>query len=168
MIVLGFYTSIDSSRRDFDLSGDVTRLFIAPGSPPLTEAEVTASVWGPLGVLLSFSILVAAGLWYRHRPEVHKRMMVFALLPLAFEALLHLGGALVGRVPASQGVIAGTTLTIGVLLFSVVAIHDRMSQRRIHPVSVWVPILILILWGVFNSVIPQSAVGYQVAAWLVW
>jgi hypothetical protein len=167
MIVLGFYTSIDSSRRYVDLSGDVTRLFVAPESPPITEAEITASVWGPLSVLLSFSILVAAGLWYRHRPEIHKRLMVFALLPLTQESVMHLGGALVGRVPVSQDVLAVIAPTIGALLFSVVAIHDKMSQGRIYPVSVWAPVLVLVGETLFNTVVLSSAVGYQVAAWLV-
>jgi hypothetical protein len=167
IIVLGFYTSIDSSRRPVDLSGDVTRLLVAPGSPPPTEAELIASVWGPLGVLLTFSILVAAGLWYRHRPEIHKRIMVFALLPLAFESILHLSGALVGRVPLSRGVIGGTGLAIFLLLFSVVAIHDRLSQGRIHPASVWVPALILVGTLLLNAVVFPSTVAYQVAAWLL-
>ena len=167
VIVLGFYTSIDSSRRYVDLSGDVTRLMLAPGSPPMTEAEITASVWGPLSVLLSFSILVAVGLWYRHRPEIHKRLMVFTLLPLAQESVMHLGGALVDRVPVSQGVLAVMAPTIGVLLFSIVAIHDKMSQGRIHPVSVWAPVLVLVGETLLNTVVLSSAVGYQVAAWLV-
>lgn len=168
VIVLGFYTSIDSSRRYFDLSGDVTRLLIAPGSPPMTEAEITASIWGPLSVLLSFSILVAVGLWYRHRPEIHKRLMVLALLPLTQESVTHLGGALVGRVPVSQDVLAVIAPIIGVLLFSVVAIHDKMSQGRIHPVSIWAPVLVLVGEVLLNTVVLSSAVGYQVAAWLVW
>ena len=168
MVVLGFYTAIDSSRRDFDLSGDVTRLFIAPGSPPFTEAEITASVWGPLSVLLSFGVLVAAGLWYRYRPEIHKRLMVFALLPLAQEAVMHLGGALVGVVTIPRDVLALTAQIIQVLIYSVVAIHDKISEGRIHPVSVWVPVLVLVGQTVLSVVVPQSAAGYRVAAWLVW
>jgi hypothetical protein len=152
---------------DFDLSGDVTRAVTAPGSPPPTEAENIAGVWGPLGVLLNFSILVAAGLWYRHRPGIHKRLMVFALLPLAFESILHLIGVLVGRVPASQGVILGIGVTFTILLFSVPAIHDKVSQGRIHPVSVWVPILSFVWTTVLNVVVSQSVAGYKLAAWLV-
>jgi hypothetical protein len=167
IIVLGLFTSIESARRPYDLSGDVTRLLARPGAPPPTEAELIAGVWGPLGVLMTFSILVAAGLWYRHRPEIHKRIMVFALLPLAFESILHLSGTLVGRVPVPPSVIFGIGLTFSLLLFGVVAIHDKVSKGRIHPVSVWVPVL-FVVWSVLNNaVVFPSAVGFKVATWLV-
>jgi hypothetical protein len=37
------------------------RLLLRPGAPPLTVAENIAGIWGPLGQLLNFTILVAAG-----------------------------------------------------------------------------------------------------------
>jgi hypothetical protein len=61
LVLFGYYTTIDGAFRVSDLSGDVTRLAIKPGSPPLTYAESIAGIWGPLGVLINFSLLVAAG-----------------------------------------------------------------------------------------------------------
>jgi hypothetical protein len=167
VIVLGFLTTIEVTRRGYDLSGDVTRALTLPGSPPPTEAENVAGVLPPLGVLLNFSILVGAGLWYRHRPDIHKRLMAFALMPLALEAILHSVGFLVGRWPALQGVIRSIGVAIGILLFSVNAIHDKVSQGRIHPVSVWVPILFLVWTTVLSLAVVPSAAGYNLAAWLV-
>jgi hypothetical protein len=46
LIVLGVQTTIETTRRGYDPSGDVTRTFVTPGSPPLTAAERAA---GDLG-----------------------------------------------------------------------------------------------------------------------
>ena len=92
LILFAYYTTVDGAFRVSDLSGDVTRLGIEPGSPPLTEAENIAAFWGTLGVLLNFSLLVAAGILFRHRAELHKRLMVFALMPMAGMPVAHLSG----------------------------------------------------------------------------
>ena len=167
VIVMGVAIVIDGAFRRSDLSGDVTRLFLRPGAPPFTEAESIAGIWGPLGVLLNFTILVAAGLLLRHRPEVHKRLMVFALVPLGIESLLHLSGTLVGRVPASQGVLQGFWLTASFLLLTAVPIYDKVSKGRIHPASVWIPVL-FVAWTVLsNAVIFRSAPAFKLASWIL-
>jgi hypothetical protein len=167
IVVFGVLITIEGAFRVSDLSGDVTRLWLPPGAPPPTEAEAITGIWGPLGVLLDFSILVAAGLWFRHRPEVHKRIMVFSLVPLAFESIMHLSGALVGRVPAPQSVLIGIWLTASLLLLAVPAIHDKVSTRRIHPVSVWLPILYVAWFLLCQTVIFKSDAAFNVAAWIL-
>ena len=167
VIGLGVAIVIDGAFRQSDLSGDVARLVLRPGAPPFTEAESIAGIWGPLGVLLNFSILVAAGLLFRHRPEIHKRLMVFSLVPLGIESLLHLSGVLVGRVPVAQGVLRGFWLTSSFLLLLVVPIHDKLSKGRIHPASVWIPLL-FVAWTVLsNAVIFRSAPAFKLASWIL-
>jgi hypothetical protein len=167
LIVMAVYITIDGAFRMSDLSGDVTRLLLPPGAPPLTEAQNIAGVWGPLGVLLNFTILVAAGVLFRHRPEVHKRLMVFALVPLAIESLLHLAGILVDRVPVTRGVLQGFVVTASLLLLAVVPIYDKVSKGRIHPASVWIPLL-FVAWTVLsNAVIFQSAPAFKLASWIL-
>lgn len=67
LILFGYYTVADGAFRVSDLSGDVTRLLIEPGTPPLTDAENINFFWGTLGVLVTFSVLVAAAIGFRHR-----------------------------------------------------------------------------------------------------
>ena len=43
LVLFGYYTTIDGAFRVSDLSGDVNRLLIEPGSPPLTDAENIAA-----------------------------------------------------------------------------------------------------------------------------
>ena len=167
VIVMGIAIIIDGAFRESDLSGDVARLLLPPGAPPLTEAENIAGIWGPLGMLLNFTVLAAAGLLFRNRPEVHKRLMAFALVPFGTMSLLHLSGSMVGRVPASQGALQGFWITASLLLLAVVPIYDKVSKGRIHPVSVWVPVL-YVAWGVLaNAVIYRSAPAFKLASWIL-
>ena len=167
VIITAVAIVIDVAFRTSDLSGDVARLALAPGAPPFTEAESIAGIWGPLGVLMTFTILVAAGLLFRHRPEVHKRLMVFALVPFAIMSLLHLLGNLVGRGPLSQGVLVWFWPGASLLLVAVLPIYDKVSRGRIHPASIWIPVL-FVAWTLFsNAVLFQSAPAIKLASWIL-
>jgi hypothetical protein len=77
MIVLGHVMSIELARRGYDLSGDLQRFDTAGGQPPPTLGQglaINVSLFG------SFGILVGAGIWYRHRPAIHKRLMLLAIV----------------------------------------------------------------------------------------
>ena len=167
LVLFGYLTTIDGAFRVSDLSGDATRLALEPGSPPLTEAENIAGVWGPLGVLINFSLLVAAGILFRHRAELHKRLMIFALMPLVFESLLHLSGTLVGRVPLSRGTLLIGWLASVVAIHFVPAVHDKLTRGRVHPASIWIPLLSIVGYVVLNAVGAPSALGLKVGSWLL-
>jgi hypothetical protein len=167
VIVMGVDIVIDGAFRQSDLSGDVARLLLAPGAPRFTEEELVAGIWGPLGNLLTFAILVAAGVLFRHRPEVHKRLMVFALVPFWIMSLLHLSGHLVGRVPVSQGVLQVFWPTASFLLLTAVPIHDKVSRGRIHPASIWIPVL-FVAWTILSqAVIFRSEPAIKLASWIL-
>jgi hypothetical protein len=167
LVLFGYYTIIDGAFRVSDLSGDVTRLLLEPGSPPLTDAENITAFWGTLGVLINFSLLVAAGILFRHRAELHKRLMLFALMPLMFEALLHLSGTLVGRVPLTPGALTIGWLVITVAVHFVPAVHDKLTRGRIHPASIWIPLLIMVWSVVLNAVVARSELAIKLGSWLL-
>jgi hypothetical protein len=52
----------------------------------------------PLGDIVSFSVRSGAAIWYRARPEVHKRLMVVATVVLLFAAEVPCDAAEAGRV----------------------------------------------------------------------
>lgn len=161
MIALGFFVSIEEIRRGYDLSGDLARAF---GPLPLESA-----VLFPLAAFAHFGVLIAAGLWYRHRPEIHKRLMLLAVVLLAAEPIPHLVGYLIGSWPAAQR-IAGAIPAGGILaipLMSVSAIYDRVSTGRIHPVSLWTPILLLAWWTVLISFVFPSVAWREFSTWLI-
>jgi hypothetical protein len=67
MIILGYVVAITMARRGFDLSGDLK-----------IQADPLLALVNPLGDLVTFGILVAAGYWFRHRSDIHKRLMLLA------------------------------------------------------------------------------------------
>jgi hypothetical protein len=70
----------------------------------------------PLLGFLAFPVLVSAGLWYRHRPDIHKRLMLFAVLGLHGVPLTHLSGYLLGYWPAQAGLFSLIGRAMGILL----------------------------------------------------
>jgi hypothetical protein len=142
MVVLIFQTTIEMMRRGYDLSGDVLRpAAAAPGAPVPSVAEVDGGLNGFVSAL-NFGVLVAAGWWYRRRPEIHQRLMrpdLFgpaSVAPFAANLLLFAGG-----------------------------VHDKVTRGRIHPISVWVPLALIAMMLIGFAVAP-SAPWRQFSAWL--
>ena len=164
MIVLTFETTIEMVRRGHDLSGDLYRPAAPPGAPVPSVAELDGGLGAFVGAL-NFGVLVAAGWRYRRRPDIHKRLMLMALLSLgAFVPVLHLAGYVVGRWPDLFGPARLAPFAANLLLFAG-AVHDKVTRGRIHPVSVWVP-LALIAVTLFAAAVALSAPWREFAAWL--
>jgi hypothetical protein len=102
------------------------------------------------------------------RPDIHKRLMLFATVILANEPVLHQVGHLAGHWPNLRGAGISISVPVTILLLSASAIYERVSQRRIHPVSLWVPIL-LFAWQhvILVFVVFRSALWREFAAWLI-
>lgn len=167
MVGLVFPTVIDMSRRGYDLSGDLGRAGTAPGTAPPAADDLAVGMLAPFLGAVNFGALVAAGLWFRRRAEIHKRLMLLALLLLTLVPLIHLSGYLAGQWPALYGPLTiAVPITANVLLFTV-AVHDKMARGRIHPVSLWVPLLLIAVTGVVVVIIQPSATWRQMALWLI-
>jgi uncharacterized membrane protein YozB (DUF420 family) len=167
MIVLGYLTIIEFARRGYDLSGDLQRAPLPPGIPPPTPEEFVAAILAPFLGFANFAILIGLGLWFRNRPEVHKRLMLLASVSLALTPLIHLSGNLVGRWPSlSAGLSMAVPVTYILVLF-VGAAHDKLSRGRIHPISLWIPALIIVELFGLNPVVMKSAMWSDFAERLV-
>jgi uncharacterized membrane protein YozB (DUF420 family) len=164
MVVLIFLTTIELVRRGYDLSGDLLRPAAgAPGAPVPSAAELDGGLNGFVSAL-NFGILVAAGWWYRRRPEIHKRLMLVALLSLTSVPLLHLAGYVIGRWPDLFGPASVAPFAANLLLFAG-AVHDKITRGRIHPISVWVPLTLIAVMQ-FSSAVALSAPWRQFSTWL--
>jgi hypothetical protein len=153
-VVSGVLMNVEEARRGFDLSGDLVRRGTAM-DPPIILA--TTNGFG------LFAVQVGAAVWYRRRPDVHKRLMALAMLALLGAPIAHL----MGHYPALQvggGILAPIS---GIGLLSLSAIHDRLTQGRIHPVSLWGGIgAFAWLFAFFTFVMPSSA-WRNFSMWLV-
>jgi hypothetical protein len=112
-----------------------------------------------------FGLFATAGIMYRRRPEIHKRLMLFASLAISNAAVARVMDD-VGWpiVPGPFGFAAPTALARTPLLIAVclslfvaaVALHDVRTLRRVHPVT--------IIGGL--AVTPVGGLLLLVASWL--
>jgi hypothetical protein len=151
MIPLGYATCISMVRRGFDLSGDLK-----------VDRDPALAVIFPLGDLIIFAVLVTAAVAYRRRPDMHKRLMLFATIILLPAPLAHL----IGHSPwlaALPAPIIG--IPIFVLLAAAVA-REFLTLRRVHPLT-WAIAAAMLLSGPLRAVvIGPSASWHSFVKWL--
>jgi hypothetical protein len=147
MLGVGAFTSVAAARRGYPFDGDPLGMLVHP-----------------LGDLVSFAVLVGAGLWYRRRPDVHKRLLLLATVAVLMNApLTHLHA----RLPDPLNANPLFFLLPMVLLLCASAVYDRVTRGRVHPVSLWGAVL-LFAWGNARELlIGPSGAWHQFAAWLV-
>lgn len=158
-VVLGSLSVVEEARRGFDLSGDLGRLPPAPGS-----VEPRATQLGVLIFFLQFAVLVGVALWYRNRPAIHKRLMLIALLgALTPTPVAHLIGHWLG--PQQW---AGFLFPVSLAFFlSFALLHDRITEGRVHPVSLCASLVVFGSTALFNVAIIGTGAWRQFSAWLI-
>jgi hypothetical protein len=144
MLVVGFLTAVAGARRGFNPP--------AAGMP-----DAAAFLVVPIRDVLAFSICVGAGLFFRNRLDVHKRLMVLATVNMLPAAIT--------RVP---GMLASPALVPLAILAFVAAgpIHDFLSRRRMHPVNLWGGVLSFVTIAL-QFPVGRSAAWHHVARWIV-
>jgi hypothetical protein len=145
MLVLGVATSLAAAKRGY------------LGTPPIFKSAMDFLAFS-LGHLLVFVSFVAAALYYRNRPDTHKRLMLLGVC----------GGLLIpplGRLP----LVLGHTPAILSLLFAFLLagpIYDRFAHGRINAAYKWgVPLIVLSLPA--RIAFASTPAWRNLAAWLV-
>jgi hypothetical protein len=133
---------------------------VAPGLPPPLVFLVI-----PLSDLVAFAGLAGSGLYYRRKPDVHKRLMLLAtiaILPAALGRLVFPGGILdfLG-LPVGPLTLTGlTTLFVGGCL-----LYDRLAHGRVYAATLWGGSFLLVL-HVLRLFVAGTAAWLAVATWL--
>ncbi len=106
--------------------------------------------FGNVGSVVQFSVLLGAALYFRGRPETHKRLMVLANVPLL--------GAAISRLP---GVIQHPSILLGapMLLLLALIVRDLTLNRRLHPATIWGGIVFLTAATVLIGMFGQSGLA---------
>lgn len=106
-------------------------------------AEIQFIVIGDLVCLLVFSTLVVAALRMRRRPDWHKRLMLVSCVAILGPAVARLERVgLAVPVPA-----------VLLLLLALLAAHDAVGSRRLHPATVWGSLALVIALGAILLVV---------------
>lgn len=123
MLYLGLRIAIASVQRGFS----------PPGAPPPLIFMVV-----PFFDLIVFAVLVGSALWYRNRPEIHKRLMVIAtlaILPAATARLfLHF----------TTSAVIFKAYALSLILMLACMAYDFRNQRRVHAAYLWSVLFFLI------------------------
>jgi hypothetical protein len=138
----------------------------APGAPAQTREELAVGMFAPLLAFANFGLLTATGLWFRHRPEIHKRVMLLAMMSLAAPPVIHLCGYVAGHWPGLHSALVPLSFSGLAVLFTG-AVIDRLSSGRIHPISLWGPVLLITETFGLIAFVTASAGWHRLATWLV-
>lgn len=103
-----------------------------PGEPPPLVFLVI-----PLGDMVVFAALAGAGLYFRRRADVHKRLMVLATIALL--------SAPIARLPFPF-LTAGPVAFFGLadLFIVACALHDLTTRGRVHRATAWGAVVIVV------------------------
>jgi hypothetical protein len=157
MVVTGFLVSIAAARGQAPLgaavrAGEVT--WVRVGIPPLEM------MFGNLAAMLLFGVFAGAGLAWRRRSEAHKRLMALATIVLLPPAIGRATITLFGYFnPALFFVSTG-------LLVLAIAIHDRRSRGRVHPVTLWGGLALMLSFPL-RLALGRTGLWLNFAAWAI-
>jgi hypothetical protein len=144
ILVLGVITAIRGGRDGWNPGG--------PFADPLEFMIVG------LGDIALFTGFVAAGLYWRREPDIHKRLMILGAL-----------GGLMWPAITRMPYVAPHAPAMFALLLALLAalpIRDYMTARRIHPVTWWGTLAILASFPV-RDVLAKTMAWHHLAAWLI-
>jgi hypothetical protein len=121
MVIIGTMTAIIRAREGFTPPG---------GPPPLVFLVI------PLSDMVVFASLVSAGLYFRRRSDMHKRLMVLATISLLAAPIARLPLSILKAGPPAFFGLADVFLLPCIL-------YDLVSQGRIHRATAWGAVLII-------------------------
>ena len=105
-----------------------------------------------------FAAFVTAGLYFRTRGDVHKRLMLLGTIGgLMWPAITRMP-VVAGRLPAMLGLMAALVIAPPVC--------DLLARRRLHPIDLWGGLMILASFPL-SGAIARTAAWHSFAAWLI-
>jgi hypothetical protein len=116
MVFLGLRMAIASAQRGFTPPG---------GPPPLSFMIIS------FADMIVFPGFYGVALWYRNRPEIHKRVMLVATIAILAPATARL----VLLFSTEFAILKAYGISLSVLLGCM--IYDYVNHRRVHPAYIW-------------------------------
>jgi hypothetical protein len=122
-------------------------------------ADAQAQLLGPLLDMLVFAPLFAAAIYYRRKPELHKRLMIVATTSLLIAAAARM------QFPAELRLWLVHSIWLAPILLAMA--HDFWRQRRVHPVYVMGLVVLLLEGPLVRTAARTSELWLDMSGWLV-
>ena len=122
-------------------------------------AAAQNALLGPLLDMLVFAPMFGAAVYYRRRPELHKRLMIVATTALLIAA--------VGRMPflgQPRNLLLVHLIWTAPILLAMA--HDLWRQRRVHPVYVFGVVVLVLEGPVVRALVRGSEQWRDLSGWL--
>lgn len=120
-------------------------------------AEATGRLFGPIVDMLIFAPLFAASIYYRRKPELHKRLMILATTTLLVAAVSRM------RTFMPSLVFVQVVWSAPILLAMV---YDYAKRKIVHPIYVFGLVLLVLESQAVRSVVRASDPWRRFGAWL--
>lgn len=117
------------------VSGVLLLHYVIQSAEDLTVelARIGPLVWGNLAILAAFATFVVLGLWFRRRPDTHKRLMLLATVSIMGQPLVRIGqieAIRISDVRIANDAIYG--LGGQVVLLVMILAYDSWNRGRPH------------------------------------
>jgi len=161
MIYFGFTSMTATIRRGFDLSGDQ---HMDPHPDGLTTVDAPTAMIFNFSSLVTFGILAVVAIAFRRRPNLHKKLMLFANISLMVAPIAHFLGHL-PRTIMSPGLFAVSYLIVYLLLLLAPMVYDFLVTKRIRWFTSSLVVALLVSQLVQAFVVGPSAAWHRFAGW---
>ena len=131
IVAIGVVVAINSDRR------------VHTAATADTLADPYVFLIFPISAAVLFIAFAVAGVMQRYRADSHKRLMLLATAHLTMPALARIVNQVAAAGFATVPGVIGAAVLVGLYLIPM-AIHDYRTRGRLHPVTFWGAICILI------------------------
>lgn len=140
----------------------VASMFVSAATPRMTQLGVTAAQASivPILSILPFVILVTAGVAWRRRASLHKRLMLLAMISVLGPPTARLIVMLGGRPHALL-----IQMSVIAVFVAACLVYDWRKNRIVHPVFAIGGIVLVLLWPV-RFAIARSEWWRPIGEWI--
>lgn len=140
------------------LDDDASAIGIGGGVPVI--AFVGMVVWGNALTALVFPVIAGTGILQRRKPATHKRLMLIATIAIIGPPVARLA-----RLPFLGGEGGSLVPTVIYLLLFTMVLHDALTNRKIHPATVFGAAVVVAVMNL-SGLIAGTEAGRAVVRWL--
>lgn len=128
----------------------VLRSVARSGADGIPASRLAPVVFSNLSAMLQFAAFVAVAVWFRHRPDIHKRLMALASISMLAPAL--------GRWPGALTMFPVFIVVPHLLMYCTLLGYDIATRRRVHLVS-WLGLAAFFTFITVSLTLANSAAG---------